>query len=421
MAASTLVTPMVSPTRFPCPAATELVFSINHSVRLSFIGSFAFPAPDQFTLRRLRRPFAVVESSAASEDDDSNEHLNDQEYPSFVRYSWSLYNASTTLDPSLLADTLLELGAAVASVVPRTPIDITNDETFATTGKVRLQDGPSVAASSVIEFWITGNGDSVHSKDDIQAKSLVQEATSLCLDEEDSKSDVVEIQRIGDEDDKTYGHSFDALNCRDTDESTASGNKLIVNNQELSIISSLGEDDEVWAFGDGCHTTTKLSLRGIEDYSNKWYSQKPFTLLDMGCGTGILALAGLALGAGQRVTAVDISVDALRLTKENLQRNVDTLDVEDVEVVKSLSDSTSAWEGSYDAVVANIPSSTLISLLPTLSTAVHAKGKVMSAGYPSSEMKSVTEAANKCALKEKEGLRRYESGWVLQVFVSDDS
>ena len=133
-------------------------------------------------------------------------------------------------------------------------------------------------------------------------------------------------------------------------------------------------------------------------------------------------MVGLAFGADIAASAsVDISDDALFLTEENLRRNEHiTNQSETVQVLKSLDGGRANWEGSFDVVVANIPSNTLAILLPTLTRALKdgkdGAGVVLCSGYPTTELEKVRKAANDCGLDEEMARRRYESGWVLQVF-----
>jgi ribosomal protein L11 methyltransferase len=103
-------------------------------------------------------------------------------------------------------------------------------------------------------------------------------------------------------------------------------------------------------FGTGAHATTRLCL--------EWLSQRQLrdkTVLDLGCGSGILGIASLALGAS-RVTAVDIDEHALTATRENAQRN-DCLAQLQVLLADRLDPSI-----RFDLIVANILSGTLIEL-----------------------------------------------------------
>jgi ribosomal protein L11 methyltransferase len=97
------------------------------------------------------------------------------------------------------------------------------------------------------------------------------------------------------------------------------------------------------AFGTGNHETTRLCLETIEKYLKKGDK-----VLDVGCGSGILAIASLLLGADSAV-GVDIDQTAVRTAVENAQINK----VAD-RFTGICGDLTEKVEGKYDLVVANI-------------------------------------------------------------------
>ncbi|MDZ7698622.1 MAG: 50S ribosomal protein L11 methyltransferase [Deltaproteobacteria bacterium] len=70
------------------------------------------------------------------------------------------------------------------------------------------------------------------------------------------------------------------------------------------------------AFGTGYHETTRLCLKAMEQLTGN----RPWTMLDVGTGSGILALYAALLGAG-RILAVDIDAEALRWAKRNARLN----------------------------------------------------------------------------------------------------
>ena len=355
------------------------------------------------------RPLALIRhaSKASGEEEEAV-------WPGLARYSWAMpsHVKDSNVDASQLADHMLEIGAASASLVPEKPIDVTADKDFARSGKISLKSDRSGGCNN-IEFWIFEYSGEVPTDTDKQAESLVREVLgSLCPDE--NISDQGSLNRIIDTDDDIVPDddlSSDAIHVSDGTQT------LRINGVNLSILSSL---DSKWAFGDGLHPSTSLSIRGLEDFAGEyWASEQPFSLLDYGCGSGILTLVGLALGADIAASAsVDISDDALFLTKENLRRNKHIINQsETVQVLKSLDDGRGNWEGSFDIVVANIPSNTLAVLLPTLTRALKdGAGVVLCSGYPTTEVEKVTKTANDCGLDEEIARRRYESGWVLQVF-----
>ncbi|MBE6824529.1 MAG: 50S ribosomal protein L11 methyltransferase [Ruminococcaceae bacterium] len=105
------------------------------------------------------------------------------------------------------------------------------------------------------------------------------------------------------------------------------------------------------AFGTGKHETTRLCLSTLEKYVKEGVN-----VLDVGCGSGILGIASLLLGAGSAF-GVDIDPLAVRTAKDNAKVNK----VEDrFEVV--CGDLTEKVQGKYDIIVANIVADAIIFL-----------------------------------------------------------
>ena len=102
------------------------------------------------------------------------------------------------------------------------------------------------------------------------------------------------------------------------------------------------EIDPGMAFGTGTHETTALCIELIEQY------YKTGRLLDIGTGSGILAIAAALLGA-KDVYAIDIDEDAVRVAKENVRQNglESCVKVEKGDLLKGV-------RGTYDFAVANI-------------------------------------------------------------------
>jgi ribosomal protein L11 methyltransferase len=113
------------------------------------------------------------------------------------------------------------------------------------------------------------------------------------------------------------------------------------------------------AFGTGEHATTAMSLRLLERISRKG----EFSLLDLGTGSGILALAAVRFGA-KRVIAIDNDPIAIATAKENARRNrIDNIDFQVASVVRG------ALPRQIDIVMANLFSELLIEILPKLKPA----------------------------------------------------
>jgi ribosomal protein L11 methyltransferase len=112
--------------------------------------------------------------------------------------------------------------------------------------------------------------------------------------------------------------------------------------------------DPGMAFGTGSHATTQLCL----DFMLQRFrlGPTPTRVLDMGCGSGILAIAAAKLGA-QEVIAVDIDPIAVQTTMGNAKNNQVTVHAQDAQA---------PIEGRFDLVVANILSQPLKLLAPAL-------------------------------------------------------
>lgn len=121
------------------------------------------------------------------------------------------------------------------------------------------------------------------------------------------------------------------------------------------------------AFGTGTHPTTRLCLERIEDIV---MNDAPSTVLDFGCGSGILAICALRLGVPE-ATAVDSDPWARAATEANAARNG---------VQTRLKVAAVAATGTYALVVANILARPLVALAPQLTARTAATGWLLLAG-----------------------------------------
>ena len=131
------------------------------------------------------------------------------------------------------------------------------------------------------------------------------------------------------------------------------------------------------AFGTGSHPTTRLCLEWLAAHV-----VPGCTMLDYGCGSGILAIAAAKLGAAQ-VTGIDIDPQALRASADNAHANqVGALFV----APDAIGDST------FDVVVANILTNPLVVLAPALAMRVRAGGALVLAGLLDAQAALVEDA-----------------------------
>jgi ribosomal protein L11 methyltransferase len=142
------------------------------------------------------------------------------------------------------------------------------------------------------------------------------------------------------------------------------------NSQAINIVLDPG-----LAFGTGSHPTTHLCL--------DWLTQtvKPnTTLLDYGCGSGILAIAAKLLGAGH-VVGTDIDTQAIIASEYNAQQN---------KVHATFVDANQYQAAQFDIVVANILSSALSVLAPALASSCKLGGRLALSGILKAQAKDVS-------------------------------
>jgi len=129
------------------------------------------------------------------------------------------------------------------------------------------------------------------------------------------------------------------------------------------------------AFGTGSHPTTRLCLRWLDNNLAGGES-----VLDYGCGSGILAIAAMKLGAAHAV-GVDVDAQAVTASRDNAIAN----HVENVRF--HLPDE--AARDSYDLVVANILTNPLRLLAPLLADATRQGGQIVLSGILESQAQDV--------------------------------
>lgn len=131
--------------------------------------------------------------------------------------------------------------------------------------------------------------------------------------------------------------------------------------------------DPGMAFGTGGHETTRLCLQLLEQVMDESPLLTVPSLLDLGTGSGILAMAASLLGAG-RVLALDIDPDAVVVARENLTLNNLSDSVEcGVVPLESLAE-------SFDIILANILAEELVRLAPHLAARLNQGGALILSG-----------------------------------------
>ncbi|HEU5436209.1 MAG TPA: 50S ribosomal protein L11 methyltransferase [Telluria sp.] len=159
------------------------------------------------------------------------------------------------------------------------------------------------------------------------------------------------------------------------------------------------ELDPGLAFGTGSHPTTRLCMEWLEAHPAPGK-----TVLDYGCGSGILAMVAKKMGSGE-VIGVDIDPQAIESAKANAARN-------GCDIAYYLPDAfaaSSAAGATFDAVVANILSSPLKLMAPMLSGRVAPGGTLTLSGVLARQAEEVAAAY---APFIKLGVWAEQDGWV---------
>lgn len=142
------------------------------------------------------------------------------------------------------------------------------------------------------------------------------------------------------------------------------------------------------SFGSGTHHTTQLCIEALEKYIDE-----NTYVVDLGCGSGILSIIGMMLGA-KEAYAVDIDPNAVDIAYENAERNGITREryhvvAGDVTSDTKLMDSLS--ERKYNVVVANIVADVIIAVTPAAAKLVADDGVYITSGIIEDRIEDVCE------------------------------
>jgi ribosomal protein L11 methyltransferase len=161
------------------------------------------------------------------------------------------------------------------------------------------------------------------------------------------------------------------------------------------------------AFGSGHHPTTALCLEAMEE---TLAISVPDTILDVGTGSGVLALAALTMGV-PRAVGVDINADALKIAETNARLNnlADRLQL--------VLGGPDAVEGTWPVVVANVLAAPLIEMAPVVMRRMASHGRLILSGIPWSLESEVGQTYRRLGLRHIRSDTR--AGW--SVLVMDTS
>ena len=210
------------------------------------------------------------------------------------------------------------------------------------------------------EAWEIANIDLID--EELLSKDRTKGLIHIYISPEESPAEAVAFlsERLNSE---NISHTVDTTKCKNEDwennwkdyfKPIKIGEKLLIQPDWLETENDDGRAvlriEPGLAFGSGTHETTRLCLETLEKYISDGVE-----VLDLGCGSGILSVASLLLGA-KRAVGVDIDKLAVKTANENAQRN--GIDPSKYTFINgNLTDKVS---GKFDVIVANIVADVII-------------------------------------------------------------
>jgi ribosomal protein L11 methyltransferase len=156
------------------------------------------------------------------------------------------------------------------------------------------------------------------------------------------------------------------------------------------------------AFGTGQHPTTRMCLEAMERIS----SRRPWTLLDVGTGSGILAIYGIKLGAEQ-VLAVDTDPEAIRWAGQNIRLN------HAAEAIRLSQERVEQMREKFSLVCANLILGEILRLMPSFSRLIKTGGWLILSGILENQVREIAASLSKNGLEIRETLHQGEWACVI--------
>lgn len=166
--------------------------------------------------------------------------------------------------------------------------------------------------------------------------------------------------------------------------------------------------DPGMAFGTGTHESTMLCMRLMERYIHGGER-----VLDMGCGSGILAVSALLLGAKEAI-GVDIEEVAVRVSNENAALNAVA---ERARFICGSLDNAVEPDCKFDVIFANIVADVIIAFLPAAKARLASGGVIITSGIIDTRQEDVLAAVQDCGLTIVQ--HETDNGWVALVVAGE--
>lgn len=309
-------------------------------------------------------------------------------------------------DASFIADLLIEHGALSTSVTDRhvgttqeQQIDVENiDELTASAYRGNGLRAGELWREAVIEAWLPSHVDAegVAMSVAVAADTYLRHVQVVQCNEnegDDTESWVREMRK--------YVRPVHVDNTYISYADDEYRSETIHGESVVNIVLDAGA-----AFGTGHHATTQLCLRWLQHNLPPISTQSSTTLLDYGCGNGVLALR--AAMHHEHIVAVGLDIDKCAVTeaRENATRNR----VED-RCTFMVSTENEIDHQMFDIVVANILATTLVDLSTRVVAQLKVGGKIALSGMLASQAVQVTECYEKLGVRLNEG--EVQSEWTI--------
>jgi ribosomal protein L11 methyltransferase len=166
--------------------------------------------------------------------------------------------------------------------------------------------------------------------------------------------------------------------------------------------------DPGMAFGTGHHATTRMCLESAERFLEEWPAHAAPIVLDLGTGTGILAIAAASLGA-EKVFALDTDPEACDAARKNLAGHALATRVQ------IIPGSLEALDAGlrFDLILSNLDTRTLRPLFSALRARLSRDGCIMATGITTEDEEGILEAVRAAGLAIID--RRAQEGWLCLI------
>ncbi|NHN87675.1 50S ribosomal protein L11 methyltransferase [Acetobacter conturbans] len=246
-------------------------------------------------------------------------------------------------------------------------------------------------------MWrVEGVKDSGHAEDELIAALALAELTTGIA---------AELERVQTETEGWLARTYESFPAQEV------GKRFVVRGSHLDTPQDPNRItitlDAGMAFGSGEHGSTRGCLRALEQIAYR----RPRNILDLGCGSGILAMAGAAL-LHRPVLATDIDPWSVRITRENAARNGLSRMVE-ARLGNGWSTPEIRRRAPYDLVFANILARPLCLMAKDLARYLAPGGTVILAGLLNTQVRMVLAAHNRCGLVLERHLREGDWGTLI--------